>query len=145
MNASLITKLSVFASAAVAFLPGLVRSDPAEPVTDPTSATVKVVYVVQTTTTLPPHIWISYDEQNPLDSVDVLLIQEALGQLGYTVAADGVYGPQTEDAVRAFQQDHNLFVDGIVGPVTARALGLEGILGHSDDPPPAPPSSWVSP
>jgi peptidoglycan hydrolase-like protein with peptidoglycan-binding domain len=36
--------------------------------------------------------------------------------------ADGVYGPMTERAVRAFQQDAQLLVDGVVGPRTWQAL-----------------------
>jgi hypothetical protein len=46
-------------------------------------------------------------------------VQRALG-----VPADGVYGPQTAAAVRAFQRRHGLAVDGVVGPATLRALGV---------------------
>jgi peptidoglycan hydrolase-like protein with peptidoglycan-binding domain len=35
---------------------------------------------------------------------------------------DGVFGPQTKQAVQQFQQDHGLAVDGIVGPATWSAL-----------------------
>ncbi|MGE5560624.1 MAG: peptidoglycan-binding protein [Chloroflexota bacterium] len=56
---------------------------------------------------------------------DVLAVQERLIQLGYDPGpADGVFGPQTEAAVRAFQSDSGLTVDGIVGPQTYRALGI---------------------
>lgn len=77
-------------------------------------------------------------------------VQEALqthGQPG--VAVDGRFGPQTRDAVRAFQREHHLREDGIVGPQTAAALGLHGdafeparppARGRTPTPTPAQPS-----
>jgi peptidoglycan hydrolase-like protein with peptidoglycan-binding domain len=38
------------------------------------------------------------------------------------VAADGVYGPLTADAVTRFQRDKGLAQDGIAGPRTLAAL-----------------------
>jgi peptidoglycan hydrolase-like protein with peptidoglycan-binding domain len=46
-------------------------------------------------------------------------VQRALG-----VSADGVFGPQTADAVKHFQREHGLTADGVVGPSTAQALGI---------------------
>lgn len=48
----------------------------------------------------------------------VQLLQQALGN----VTVDGVYGPETEEAVRSFQASRGLTVDGIVGPQTSAAL-----------------------
>jgi len=60
---------------------------------------------------------------------DVRTLQEWLRVLGYDAGPfDGVYGPLTRQAVADFQRDHDLTVDGKVGPATraalAEALGL---------------------
>jgi peptidoglycan hydrolase-like protein with peptidoglycan-binding domain len=47
----------------------------------------------------------------------VEMLQEALG-----IAVDGVYGPETEEAVKSFQSSKGLTADGIVGPATIAAL-----------------------
>lgn len=39
-------------------------------------------------------------------------------------AADGIFGPKTEEAVRRYQEQHGLQVDGIAGPETFTALGM---------------------
>lgn len=51
------------------------------------------------------------------------LIQEALVAAGYDPGPiDGIEGPLTQQALRAFQADHGLAADGLVGPLTHAAL-----------------------
>jgi N-acetylmuramoyl-L-alanine amidase len=53
-------------------------------------------------------------------------IQRVLKNLGlYTGAIDGIYGPKTTAAVKAFQRNVGIAVDGICGPVTLKYLGLQ--------------------
>lgn len=50
-------------------------------------------------------------------------LQRQLTDLDYnTKGIDGVFGSNTEKAVRQFQKDHHLVVDGVVGPATNKAL-----------------------
>jgi hypothetical protein len=52
-------------------------------------------------------------------------IQEALRKWCKSLEADGVYGPETELAVAAFQRSQGYLVaDGEAGPATLRALGI---------------------
>jgi hypothetical protein len=53
-------------------------------------------------------------------------VQEALD-----VVSDGIFGAQTERAVRRFQKSKGLTVDGVVGPATRDALGLEPFANGS--------------
>jgi hypothetical protein len=56
---------------------------------------------------------------------DVLELQTTLKNKGYAVGPlDGIFGPKTEKAVRAFQKDAKLVVDGKAGPKTHAALGM---------------------
>jgi lysozyme family protein len=52
---------------------------------------------------------------------EVRIAQRRLG-----ILADGVFGPGTLRAVKAFQRAHGLTADGIVGPATWQALGVYG-------------------
>jgi hypothetical protein len=60
---------------------------------------------------------------------DVRALQSVLG-----LSADGIFGPNTERAVKDFQAAHALDVDGVVGPATRAALAV-----------PAPPSQPTLP
>ncbi|HKM17659.1 MAG: peptidoglycan DD-metalloendopeptidase family protein [Firmicutes bacterium] len=53
---------------------------------------------------------------------DVRILQEYLSALGYDIAVDRIFGPQTDKVVRQFQKEQGLAVDGIVGPQTIAAL-----------------------
>ncbi len=57
-------------------------------------------------------------------SPDVRCLESFLVAAGVFVAApDDTFDVATEAAVKAFQQQHELVVDGVVGPQTARTLG----------------------
>lgn len=52
-----------------------------------------------------------------LMQVDVRHLQTLLNALGYTAGPpDGLYGPQTESAIKAFQRGHSMTADGRVSP-----------------------------
>ena len=60
----------------------------------------------------------------PMQGDDVRALQQALVKAGLPVTVDGVFGTDTDAAVKQFQQQKGLTVDGIVGPATRSALGL---------------------
>ena len=56
----------------------------------------------------------------------VRVIQSKLKNWGYyDGSVDGVFGSQTTQAVKYFQRKNGLTPDGIVGPTTLRALGMQ--------------------
>ena len=56
---------------------------------------------------------------------NVRKVQQRLIQWGYmTGSADGVYGAQTQAAVKQFQRKYGLTADGRVGPATAAKMGI---------------------
>ncbi len=57
------------------------------------------------------------------DGQEVMAIQKRLAELNYSVGTiDGDFGSGTEAAIKRFQADHGLDVDGVVGSDTYRAL-----------------------
>jgi lysozyme family protein len=68
------------------------------------------------------------DQQHPVQTLQYLLRDR-----GHPVAVDGIFGPNTDSAVRAFQQEKNLSVDGVVGPNTWSALIVQVEQGSRGD------------
>jgi hypothetical protein len=86
-----------------------------------------------TTTTSPPTTaagqcdeYVEADRAYPIRRCEkgwyVYLTQMLLRGLGHDIELDSFFGPATEQAVRAFQTDAGLSVDGLVGPDTWSAL-----------------------
>ena len=72
---------------------------------------------------------------------DVLELQEMLNSLGFDAGeADGIFGSDTDRAVKAFQQSVSIDVDGVVGIATWKALyaaqdsGSNGTTGEPSKP-----------
>lgn len=66
---------------------------------------------------------LAYLVSSPVSGDDVLTLQDRLLELGYDAGrSNGVFGAQTELALRNFQREYGLTVDGICGAETLRAL-----------------------
>ncbi len=63
--------------------------------------------------------WSKHDEQ-------VRKAQTALNDKGYSVSVDGRMGPNTESAVRSFQEKNGIAQSGSLDDATLNALGLKG-------------------
>lgn len=60
-----------------------------------------------------------------MSNSNVVAIQKKLIEKGYDPkGVDGAYGPGTKAAIRQFQKDNGLTVDGVCGPATRKALGI---------------------
>ena len=62
---------------------------------------------------------------------DVKLLQHRLNLLGWQLTEDGIWGVQTDSAVRGYQYRAGLTVDGIVGAKTRAALIGDAILARA--------------
>ncbi|QFZ23916.1 N-acetylmuramoyl-L-alanine amidase [Saccharothrix syringae] len=66
---------------------------------------------------------LAYLMTQPVSGDDVFALQERLLELGYDAGRpNGEFGQQTEQALKNFQRDYGLIVDGMCGPDTVRAL-----------------------
>jgi chitosanase len=76
----------------------------------------------------------------PLSGADVTWLQQHLARAGIKIEASGHFDDATDQAVRAFQQNHDLKSDGVVGPVTRSALEDLSVIAPveaADEPMPA--------
>ena len=62
---------------------------------------------------------------------DVKLLQHRLNLLGWQLTEDGIWGVQTDSAVRGYQYRAGLTVDGVVGAKTRAALIRDAILARA--------------
>ena len=66
-------------------------------------------------------------------------VQKRLNEEGFDCGpADGIMGPRTRGAIVAFQRARGLDPDGIVGPLTCGALGIEPLAATGPTPASAP-------
>ena len=71
--------------------------------------------------------------RRPSDRFPVRPLQQLLRARGQAVAVDGIFGPRTEAAVKAFQRSRGLGQDGIVGPRTWEKLVVQVKRGSTGD------------
>lgn len=66
-----------------------------------------------------------------MEGTDVAVLQHILAKKGFYDhrEVDGIFGPLTERAVRNFQEENQLHVDGLVGPETVAALPQDFVSG----------------
>jgi N-acetylmuramoyl-L-alanine amidase len=77
---------------------------------------------------------LTWSVTEPMVGDDVHALQERLLEIGYDAGrADGVLGPKTTQALRAFQREVGVPADGTFGPTTMRALRQLGrrVVGGS--------------
>lgn len=71
---------------------------------------------------------LAYQPDHLMAGDDVTQLQDQLHELGfYSGRIDGLYGPDTEQAVKSYQLNYGLNIDGIAGANTLRALSYLGL------------------
>jgi len=81
----------------------------------------------------------------PVDARDAFWLQRALNQFGADpqLEVDGVRGPATRNAVRAYQLSKGLDADGLVGPATLAAIEADLKSGKTVPTMPVPPDITI--
>lgn len=132
ISASNPTALATQPEPTAASIPTAAPTAPAAPTTapaDPTQAAQS-----GPPQTIPPFMYLLQLREPPDEGDEVRAVQQLLTDLGYTQvgAIDGIFGSNTGQAVRDFQRDNGLAVDGIVGPRTwARLHGSAPVAGEN--------------
>lgn len=62
-----------------------------------------------------PGTFFVWPHDPPISGDSVRKWQTRITELGFPVHVDGIYGPESKSACRAFQREHGLVADGIVG------------------------------
>ena len=94
----------------------------AAPTTEPPTTEAPSTTAAPTTTTKPKPA-APATLQSGSKGAAVKALQQRLHELGYQVQeADGQFGPETHHSVVAFQKVNRLGRDGVVGPITRKAL-----------------------
>jgi peptidoglycan hydrolase-like protein with peptidoglycan-binding domain len=71
--------------------------------------------------------------KRPSNTFPVRPLQQLLRARKHPVAVDGIFGPKTQEAVKAFQKEKGLSADGIVGPKTWPKLIVTVKKGSTGD------------
>jgi peptidoglycan hydrolase-like protein with peptidoglycan-binding domain len=97
----------------------LVAAVPAQAAPTPSTASSSVTVDVQeAAVTLGPWPVLRRGPNSVWPPVTVRSLQYMLNAHGARITVDGVFGPATEAAVRAYQRTHGLVADGVVGNAT---------------------------